>query len=203
MRDPFIGADRETVSPREPSFKMSIGQMGMIGFLASIGMIFGATIIAYLVTRANNAVWRTAEMPGLPLGLLGTTAVMFAQAACMTWALRSVRANKLATLERALWWSLGLGIAFILGQSLNWYELQSAHLTVSARNLYVFTFYMLTGVHALHIVGGLPPLGVVIYKTRRREYSSSRHEGVKFCVQYWHFLGVVWLILLGVLFFAT
>lgn len=182
---------------------MSIGQLGMLFFLASLAMIFGATIIAYLVTRANNAVWRTAEMPGLPLGIFGTTAVMFVQAACMSWALKAVRANKLTTLERALWWSLAFGVAFIAGQTLNWYELQSAHLTVSARNLYVFTFYMLTGVHALHILGGLVPLGVVIHRTRQREYSSSRYEGVKFCVQYWHFLGGVWLILLGVLFFAT
>lgn len=203
MPDPFISDDRQTSAPRQPSFSMSQGQLGMILFLASLGVLFAATIIAYVVTRMNNPVWRTAEMPGLPWGLWGTTAVMFAQGASMSWATRAIRANKQLALERALWWSLGLGVLFIAGQALNWHEMQATRLGQASKNLYVFTFYMLTGVHALHILGGLVPLGIVLQRTRQREYSSSRHEGVKFCAQYWHFLGVVWLVLLTALLIAT
>ncbi len=62
---------------------------------------------------------------------------------------------------------------------------------------------MLTGLHALHVIGGFVPLLVVLGKAKRREYSSSNHEGVKLCAQYWDYLGVIWTILLSVLFFAT
>jgi len=62
---------------------------------------------------------------------------------------------------------------------------------------------MLTGLHAVHVIGGFVPLLVVQAKARRREYSSSNHEGVKLCAQYWDYLGVIWLILIAVLYFAT
>ncbi|HET9929853.1 MAG TPA: cytochrome c oxidase subunit 3, partial [Polyangiaceae bacterium] len=62
-----------------------------------------------------------------------------------------------------------------------------------------YTFYVLTGLHAAHVVGGFVPAGIVFARARRREYSSSRHEGVLLCTQYWHYLGVVWLALFLVL----
>ncbi|MBX3181442.1 MAG: heme-copper oxidase subunit III [Polyangiaceae bacterium] len=203
MHDPFVGSERETVAPRQPSFRMSMGQLGMLLFLASLTMVFGATLIAYAITRANSPLWRDTDMPGLPLGLIATTVVMVAQAWAMDRALRAIRKNQQRQFTRALWIALGLGVVFVLGQAMNWYEMQQRALSVEVKTLYLFTFYMLTGVHALHIVGGLVPLGIVIAKARRRDYSSSRHEGVRFCVQYWHFLGVVWLVLLAALIIAT
>ncbi len=203
MHDPFVGGERETASPRQPSFQMSTGQLGMLLFLGSLTMVFGATLIAYGLTRANSPLWRDTEMPGLPLGLVATTGVMLAQAFAMHRALRAIRNNEQQRFMGALWVALSLGVVFILGQGMNWYEMQQRALSVEVKSLYLFTFYMLTGVHALHILGGLGPLAMVIAKARRREYSSSRHEGVRFCVQYWHFLGVVWLVLLAALIIAT
>jgi cytochrome c oxidase subunit 3 len=71
------------------------------------------------------------------------------------------------------------------------------------RSLYPYTFYMLTGLHAAHVVGGLVPLTLVMSRARRREYSSSSHEGVQLCVHYWHYLGVVWLVLFSALELST
>ena len=81
--------------------------------------------------------------------------------------------------------------------------MSAATTATDARTLYGFTFYMLTGLHAVHVVAGFVPLGVILNKAKRREYSSSNHEGVKLCTQYWDYLGVVWCVLLGVLYFAT
>ena len=78
-----------------------------------------------------------------------------------------------------------------------------ATIATDARTLYGFTFYMLTGLHALHVIGGFVPLVIVLNKAKGREYSSSNHEGVKLCAQYWDYLGVIWLCLLSVLYFAT
>ena len=76
------------------------------------------------------------------------------------------------------------------------------HPEVANQSLYAFTFYLLTGLHWLHVVGGFAPLGVVLYRVNQREYSSSRMEGIKFCVQYWHYLGAIWLVLLTTLYVA-
>ena len=54
--------------------------------------------------------------------------------------------------------------------------------------------------HALHVLGGFVPLGIVIHHASRRQYSSSQHEGLSLCAQYWHYLGVVWLILAAMLY---
>ena len=43
------------------------------------------------------------------------------------------------------------------------------------------------------------PLGIVIQPSSQREYSSSRYDGVRFCVWYWHYLGAIWIVLLVVM----
>jgi heme/copper-type cytochrome/quinol oxidase subunit 3 len=70
----------------------------------------------------------------------------------------------------------------------------------SAASLYAFGFYVLTGLHALHVIGGLVPLGITTAHARRGAYTASSHAGVDFIAMYWHFLGAVWLVLFVVLY---
>jgi len=175
----------------------------MLVLFGSLTFLFGASIVGYLITRSQNDIWRTASMPGLPVGLLGSTVLIAALSASLHHALRAVRANRFESCQRSLGLGFFFGISFVFGQALNWRAMYGATIATDARTLYGFTFYMLTGLHALHVLGGFVPLGIVLNKAKRREYSSSNHEGVKLCAQYWDYLGVVWLVLLGVLYFAT
>ena len=175
----------------------------MVVLFGTLSMLFGASIVGYLITRAQNEVWKTAGMPELPLGLVASTLLLASLSIAMHRALRAVRQNHFETLQRSLTVALLLGIAFVIGQAQNWRSMYAATTVSETRTLYGFTFYMLTGLHAAHVIGGFVPLGVVLGKAKRREYSSSHHEGVKLCCQYWDYLGIVWLILLSVLFFAT
>jgi len=181
---------------------MSNAQLGMFLFLLSLSVLFAASLVACAITRAQAPLWRTHEMPGLPLGLAGSTLIIGALSGSLEWANRLVRENRLRTLERALWAALALGALFLLVQSFNWVEMARGY-RASSLTLYPFTFHLLTGLHALHVLGGFVPLGYAIMKAGRREYSSSRHEGLKLTTQYWHFLGVVWLILLGALWWMS
>jgi cytochrome c oxidase subunit III len=202
LTDPLL-TSRETHGPREPSFNVSARQLGVFVFFVCLSVLFTGSIIAYLITRMQNPIWRTAQMPGLPFGLLGSTTLMVGVSFAMRWAKKSVRENRFESLNRALWLTALFAAGFLAGQVLNWNEVSHANLVPGAKTLYIFTFYMLTGLHALHVVGGFVPLGLVIARARRREYTSSRHEGLKFCAQYWDFLFVVWLILLLTLYLAT
>ena len=66
-------------------------------------------------------------------------------------------------------------------------------------NLYGFLFYLLTGLHALHVVGGLVPLAVTTARAWQGKYTAVAHAGVEHVALYWHFLDVIWLVLFGVL----
>lgn len=175
----------------------------MLVLFGTLSMLFGASIVGYLITRAQNDVWKTATMPDLPIGLIASTILLAGLSLAMHLALRAVRQNRFEALQRALGTALLLGVAFVIGQAQNWRAMYAATTANDARTLYGFTFYMLTGLHGAHVIGGFVPLSIVLSKAKRREYSSSNHEGVKLCTQYWDYLGLVWLILLSVLFFAT
>jgi cytochrome c oxidase subunit 3 len=204
MSEPQQPTTRIAAAPGAQRAKgISPKQLAMLVLFGSISMLFGASIVGYLITRSQNDIWRTATMPGLPLGLFASTAILAGLSLAMHRALRAVRENRFERLQWALTLALFFGVAFVLAQALNWRAMYAATTATDARTLYGFTFYMLTGLHAAHVVGGFVPLYIVLNKAKRREYSSSNHEGVKLCTQYWDYLGVVWCILLGVLYFAT
>ena len=181
---------------------MSNAQLGMLLFLLSLTILFAASLVACAITRAQAPLWKTAEMPNLPAGLAGSTLILVALSASLEWATRAVKTNRLRSLERGLWAALACGALFLLIQSFNWVAMAQGY-RASAQTLYPFTFHLLTGLHALHVLGGFVPLGWAIMKAGRREYSSSRYEGLKLTTQYWHFLGVVWLVLLVALYLMS
>ena len=107
-----------------------------------------------------------------------------------------MKQNRLEELERWLLTAGGAALAFLVAQAINWRVMMSVDASLAKQTLYVFTFYMLTGLHAAHVLGGFIPLGIVLRKAHARQYSSSRYEGVRLCRRYWDYLGVIWLVLL-------
>jgi cytochrome c oxidase subunit 3 len=197
-----------SLHPEEPSGttrigRMSPAQLGLIVLFASMTVLFGGSLVAYLITRAANPVWRTPEMPPLPIGLVLSTVIIAALSVFMHRATRAARENRSEALERELRFAFACGAAFLVCQSSNWKTMIPALHGADPYARYAFTFYWLTALHAAHVVGGFVPLGIVLSRSRKRHYSSSRYEGVRLCKQYWDYLGMVWLVLLGALFFAT
>ena len=99
--------------------RISLRQFGLLILMVSMTVLFTATIIAYVWTRLINPVWKTPEMPELPLGLFGSTVMITGLSAAMHRAVRDVRQNRNESLVRDLWLALAFGIAFLLGQALN------------------------------------------------------------------------------------
>jgi cytochrome c oxidase subunit III len=184
--------------PREPSFRISTAQLGMLCLLASLAMLFGGSLIAYLLTRSNNPNWSSVRF-GLPWGLLVATLDLAAVSWVLESGVRAIRNNRQQHLQRALRWTFGLAVVFLLLQAFNWTEIKTLNPAGHSHVLALFSFYMLTGLHGLHVLGGMVPLSLVMQRAAAREYSSSRFEGVRLLAQYWHFLGVVWVVLVGCL----
>jgi cytochrome c oxidase subunit III len=182
-----------------PPDGLSARQLGLNVFLVSLSVLFAASLVGYFVTRAQSPHWRIADRPGLPGGLWLSTLILVGVSFALEGALRAVRRNQLKALSMRLWFGLGFVVSFLVAQVENWTVMRAAELALPAQSLFTYTFYLLTGLHAAHVLGGLIPLGIVMVRAERREYSSSHHEGVGLCVKYWHFLGVVWLVLFGAL----
>jgi len=172
----------------------------MFVLFGSITMLFGASIVGYLITRSQNDIWKTASMPGLPVGLLGSTLLLGALSFAMHRALHAVRENRFERLSRSLLLALLLGVAFVLGQGLNWRAMYGATTESDARTLYGFTFYMLTGLHALHMVIGLGIFTVLTYYAWKGRYTPEYHTPIELGGLYWHFVDIVWIYLFPLLY---
>ena len=183
----------------EAAGEQRAGTLGMAIFLVSLSILFTATLIGYLVVRFQARAWGAPGTHGLPSGLWASTGIIAACSVAIQRALKAVRGDRPAGLRRWLLATLLLGLAFLACQGANWLALVRLNLPPEAKNLYAFTFYVLTGLHALHVLGGLAGLGAVMAKARRGAYTRESHTGVKLCAMYWHFLGVVWLVLFGTL----
>ncbi len=178
------------------------GVLGMRIFLASLGALFAAAIAGYLVVRVRATNWPPPGMPRLPAGLGLATALLLAASVTVHLSLRAMRAGAPTLSSRRLAATLALVAGFLAVQAWNWSALIRLHLT-AATNLYGFTFFMLTGLHAAHVVGGIMLLGVVWMRARRGRYGSGHHPGITYAAMYVHFLDVVWLVLLAVLLVAA
>jgi len=171
-------------------------------FLASLAMLFAAAIVGYLAVRLRAEAWPPPGMPRLPRGLWLSTLVLLTSGLTVHRALRAIRLGSRTASTRWLQATLSLGLVFLVVQTVNWSRLITASLSAKS-NLYAFTFFMLTGLHAAHLLGGLIPLVVVTVKAHRGRYGSGHHAGIQYCAMYWHFLDAVWLVMFGVLVVAA
>lgn len=181
---------------REPSFPaVSQAQFGMYVALASLSVLFAASLVAYFVTRAQSTVWRDQAAADLPAGLWASSVVLVLLSVVLRYGEGGIRRNLPDRLVLGQGLGAVLACVFLLLQAKNWLEVARTQLAGPPKSLYEFTFYMLTGLHALHVIAGVIPLLVVLQRAREREYSSSHHEGVRLVRQYWDFLLAVWCVL--------
>lgn len=188
-----------------PETRTSAGVFGMWIFIVVVAMVFAACILGYLVVRLEPEIggeWVPAGSPGLPRALLVSTLLMLASSWTIQHALRAVRMGHLHATHASIGWTLALAVAFLGVQCAAWVQLwrQSAAIDSS---LYAWTFYVLTGVHALHVLGGLPPLMVVWRRSGARRYTAVAHDGLTYCAMYWHSLDVIWLALYATLWLGS
>lgn len=180
--------------------QVSIRQLGVLVLFASMSVLFTALLIGFWFTRLTSPNYRAPGLPDLPHGLLLSTALIGLTSLAIWQAQLAVRKNLLEALRRWLLVAGAMALLFLLTQTANWFKMRPPS---DANSLYLATFFLLTGVHALHVLGGFVPLGFVVHHALRRQYSSSSHEGLTLCAQYWHYLGAVWLVLVSMLYLGN
>lgn len=177
-------------------------------FLLTLAMVFATTIIAYVVVRlqlVSENDWKPEGAPGLPWLLTLSTVLLLLSSATMHGASRAVR---LGSGGRAAgsWMVLTcfLIVGFLVCQTFAWVDLVRDDLLFD-ESLYAWLFFVLTGLHALHVLCGLPPLALVTVNCLRGRYGtdSVSRSGLMYCAMYWHFLDAIWVVLYLVLLWGT
>lgn len=190
----------------DPRSRVAAGVLGLRLFLLSLGILFGAVLIGYVVVRLSPALESTIEIPPLPRGLWLSTLFLLCSSGTIHLALTGVRRERPRWLRAGMVATIALGLAFLATQTLCWVSwagpLRSS-LAEAQRAFLVTSFYVLTGLHAIHVIGGLVPLTVVTSRAFGDRYTSADHAGVRYCAMYWHFLDVVWLVLFATLMVAA
>ena len=164
-------------------------------FLGVVAVLFTLLIVAYAGRMAYED-WRPA--PQIKL-MWANTLVLFLGSLCLELAQYAVRRGQQKLLRRSL---LAAGLCtfiFLLGQAQAWREL-GALVFFQVTNPAIAFFYLITGLHGLHLLGGLVVWGQTLVRLWRGfELEKIRHS-VELCTIYWHFLLLVWLVLFGLLF---
>jgi cytochrome c oxidase subunit 3 len=180
--------------PRVPG----AGSFGLTLFLVSLGVFFAAALIAYLGVRLQASVWPPPGSPALPAGLGWATTCILALSVAMQAAYESARRGRRTGLLVALGAAGLLALGFLGLQIANWRTLAAGALEGGPRQ-FAGTFLLLTVMHALHVLGGLIPLGFVVWRAGQGRYTWADYAGVRHCTVYWHFLGAVWIVLYSIL----
>ena len=172
----------------------------MVLFLISLAMVFATVVIAYVVVGmqlAREGDWRPPGAPGLPHILIASTFLLLGSSGTISLAIRSAaRSGSPARVGGWMILTLCLVGGFLVTQGVAWGILVESDLGFSS-SLYAWLFYIMTGLHALHVLGGLGPLCIVTrhaYQGRYRSDPISR-RGLVYCGMYWHFIDAAWVIL--------
>jgi len=169
---------------------------GLLVLLASTTMIFAAFTSALLVRRGGAGDWVHTPLPPV---LLLNTAVLLASSGALETARRKLRHG--ARVAFNAWWTVGtlLGLAFLGGQALAWIDLGSRGYYAATNPSSAF-FYLLTAAHAAHLVGGICVLLYVDVQAFRLRLGPGKRTAVEISTLFWHFLDVLWILLLVMLY---
>ncbi|HET6994277.1 MAG TPA: heme-copper oxidase subunit III [Chitinophagaceae bacterium] len=159
--------------------------------IASIVMMFAGLTSAFIV-KSNLPGWKNIELPNW-FGY--STVVIVLSSLTMQMALRSFHQREMRQYRRLIAVTLLLGVAFVVLQSLGFRSLwhQNIRFTGSAGGAQFL--YVIFGLHALHVVGGIIALLVLFFKAFFGKVKLYSAVPVEVAATYWHFVDLLWIYL--------
>ncbi len=178
-----------------PTVPANTASMGLTFALAAIAMLFVAFTTTYLGHRQDPE-WKPVPLPWI---LWLDTGILLASSVAVESGRRRLRSGDAAGLRRGLTVGGALGVVFLAGQLLAWQQLVHQGVYLSSHPHSSF-FYLLTGAHGLHLLGGLVALAAILPRAWRGASPSPGSVPVTLVSIYWHFLTGLWLYVFVILF---
>ena len=177
--------------------------LGMLLFIVSEIMFFGGLFAAYFSLRVSAGTWPPEGNEAFLIKehvlfpSILTLLLVISSLTCQIAVWRIRRGDRVG-MNRALMLTVILGVVFLIGQL---YEYSQLGFGV-ADGTFGGTFYILTGFHGAHVLGGVLMLGVCLYRGSLGQFSAKHHDMVEASSIYWHFVDVVWIFLFALLYFV-
>jgi cytochrome c oxidase subunit 3 len=168
--------------------------VALMTFLAVATSVFGLFISAYNIRMAEPD-WRPLAEPTL---LWANTAFLILASIVYHWTRNAAIKGNAARIKPGLTVAGALTILFLVGQFVAWRQLNAAGYYIGLNPANGF-FYMLTAVHAVHMLGGLWVWSQSTIKVWSGADAESVRLSIELCTVYWHFLLLVWVVLFGML----
>lgn len=175
-------------------------------YLVSMTMMFAGLTSALIVGRADhigNESWRSFD---LPTAFHFTTFIVLLSSATMHGAYLAARRNRFPALRIFLWLTTALGFVFLIGQWLGFRQLYASGIyfidnaevlgtRFQVNNVSGSFLFVITGLHALHVVGALIAALVMMVRAIGYKITAEKMTGLKVTAVFWHALGALWLYL--------
>jgi cytochrome c oxidase subunit 3 len=164
------------------------GWWGMWTIIATEASLFIYLLFSYIYLAGQSHGGWVPELPKLRLAGINTV-ILVASSFVLWWGEKGIEKGSRGRLISALVITLAMGSAFIALQGLEWHN-KKFTLHDSA---YASSFFVTTGFHMAHVVGGLLVLATVLLWAALGKFDRKRHAAVSIGALYWHFVDVVWL----------
>jgi cytochrome c oxidase subunit 3 len=173
--------------------RISLYRFGLTVALISITALFIVVTLVYYTRSRVPFYW---EPVRTPRALWLSTGILLLSSLMMEWARRALAARRWFVYRRRLLLTSFLGFSFIAAQLLALAELVKGGYFLRS-NPHASVFYVFTGLHAIHLMGGMIALN---YLLLRRGRNWFRHRAISDLIAvYWHFMGLVWVGLFAIL----
>ena len=199
MKKPWLADPSQIEGPQDSySSFMPNRKLGLRVFLIVVTVIFSLSIIAY-GDRMLFANWK--PMPETWVLWLNT-GILIISGIAMQWAKISTKRDNIAGVRDGLIFGGVLTLAFLVGQLYAWEQMVELGYYANLNTANAF-FYMLTGLHGIHMLGGLVAWARSTLKLRQISQSNGSiadiRLSVELCTTYWHYLLLIWLIMFTLL----
>lgn len=195
LEKPWEPAGDIVALPRSRAFQTSREAVAVRVLLGVVTVLFSLLISAYAVRMAFED-WRPVPEQWL---LWLTSAFLVASSLAFHAARVGIRAGRPARARQGMFAGGAFALAFFAGQFAAWRQLENLPI-FDITNPAIAFFYLITALHALHLVGGLVAWSVAFGVVRQGTDHDQAAHLVRLCATYWHYLLGVWLVLFALLF---
>ena len=178
--------------PANRSSRVEPQLLGMLLFIISEVMVFGAFFTAYFFIRVvSGDQWFPIDGNELPVAVAGVnTAILVSSSFTMHWAQTSIKNGNRFGLKAGILTTFLLGLTFLFIQVNEYVHIGFAPHDFAQGSV----FYGLTGLHGAHVFVGLTLLLMVTIRSWRGHFTPEEHRGVEVPGIYWHFVDVMWIV---------
>ncbi|MFC5058926.1 heme-copper oxidase subunit III [Saccharothrix xinjiangensis] len=174
--------------------------VGTIVWLSSELMFFAGLFAMFFTVKAQNeGPWPPAPTHlNVPYALVFTTILVLSSFTCQ-WGVFAAERGDVFGLRRWYLLTLIMGAIFVGGQAYEYVQLVE-HGTTIPGSAYGTVFYLTTGFHGLHVIGGLIAFGYLLVRTKLSKFTPAQATSAIVVSYYWHFVDVVWIGLFAVIY---